>query len=1539
MDLQDYIFVQGLDSSGGQIAKVDVRPRHKIEKFFEELKPKAVCFNSLGVFKESLGKLAPSPLFKSWDGLYLNRNFLATSGDIAKVPIKIINLERRPDRRAAMTEKLTQQKFSPDNYEFVKATDGKDLVLTPEIEGLFKKNNFNNRRSVIGCALSHYYLWKKLLEDPNNEFYLILEDDIDFSKNFKEELTKLSAVMPALEFFFLAYLMEGSARVSNWKKYNGSSRVQRIEEFKKTPPGLHYFGGGFSTYSINKAGARKVLEYINSQGIYYAIDYMVSEIKCLKIYECQPQLTFTDSAGEGVIIDTDIQKDYEPIAAASAASPGTSLTPGAGAIKVKLLWNFSDPAGILKDFANMCEREGKFFKDLEMVTTDKADYYVIVNYPRPGDYFDPKKTIIIHGEPRGINDAIINRWGAYWANPDPSKFLFVGSSKYSLNLVQWYYKDSPEMLLKNNPIKSNVISSIVSSQYFNPGHKKRINFLKYLQSQDFDIDIYGYSNEIGFKNHKGNLTNKSLGLLPYKYYFMAENSKENNYVTEKMWEPLIAECFVFYWGAPNVSEYVDPRCYIHLDLEDFEKDMRTVKRAISENSWEKNLPYIREMKKKIITEYGFFPKIHKLIKDDLLNVESKPKAEPKVVSTETKIVDSQTWEFFPGVDSVGGDFTRVKPLGNDILLKIANTQPSCVAINTLGYMKNTINPFTEEDFCRGKIDQGIWVRAKTEAEVEAITEVETKAESEAIVEAESKAESESEAKAEAIAELEDYIFIQNHDQIAHDIKLFQSDSVKTLARLSDANPKCVGFNSLGYFKNQVLNLVKPQLLSGKHGIYLKKSCFKIDKASYNDIITCFWEPLTQSSIDRFVSRFPERNICFILQESFKDTSFDLNDKLKLVFVDHPVENIHWDHQTLKTLISYGKTINKALYVPQDTYFYDDYLIHSDVTRIEDIGAMLDMMNVKSIEDNQKTIVITGAARNIERDFPTTSKILLKLASMKYFKESHIVIFENGSTDKTKEMLMKFQMENPNLVTILNDESVTNIECREQRIGTARNILLNYTLATYGDKSETPLDLYLTMDLDEVSGYYYGIENALSRFSDSSVTGVFPIPNGYYYDIYALRDKYVTQDCWRINKNLDICNEYVVKNQVDYRFHSEEFVKVKSAFGGAGLYRWSSIKNRNYGWINEFNTIECEHVYFHRGLDGLYIDTKWLVAQPPPRSQVSLISAYKNRDIEFMDLEPMIKDHFVYLPKKDQIGHDIKHLDASIDNLLKIALEDPNAVAVNSLGFFKDSIVELTSPQNFLETGGIYIKKHYHNYLTNSNPAFICFYGQVRSPQMAYNNIKDLIKKLEHKHYNVKVIAHFWYNYDGKRYESCNTWVGSINSSENLNFFLDNFKPVSISIENSRRFNLTENISKFKHSTEVSRVMSQMKTRTNSRDLLLKYCIEKGFTQESIRDAPVFMIRTDFGNHVNPEIITEFEKDPRLVYINGRENTFEDNFIVMNGINFFNFFDNLHGHITRYYRESMTPKFHGWWSPESILQQRSEDLSLEIRYSKNIPFFA
>lgn len=293
-------------------------------------------------------------------------------------------------------------------------------------------------------------------------------------------------------------------------------------------------------------------------------------------------------------------------------------------IRIKLLCNWCTSETLCKEWKHMMSNPDDLqWYNLEFTWQDNnIDFYVIINKPLSNqDIYVPERTIIFHMEPWCYDPTQnwgIKSWGQ-WAIPDENKFLQVRSHKNFCNNAFWQlsttYND-----FKRTPIKkTKILSSICSSKYFDPGHIKRIDFLKYMDNKDeLYLDIYNHDNNHKFKNYVGphppNF--KDAGILPYKYYFMAENNIEPNFITEKIWEPIICETLCFYWGCPNISEYVDNRAYILLDLDDFEASYQIVKNAILNDEWSRRIEIIRREKQKILDYYQFFPTLERVLIHD-----------------------------------------------------------------------------------------------------------------------------------------------------------------------------------------------------------------------------------------------------------------------------------------------------------------------------------------------------------------------------------------------------------------------------------------------------------------------------------------------------------------------------------------------------------------------------------------------------------------------------------------------------------------------------------------------------------------------------------------------------------------------------------------------------------------------------------------------------------------------------------------------------------------------------------------------------------
>ncbi len=282
-------------------------------------------------------------------------------------------------------------------------------------------------------------------------------------------------------------------------------------------------------------------------------------------------------------------------------------------IKVQLMCNWISSES-LRELLNK-QSKGNFRWNRLVVVNNNPDYFVVINKPQPYQTVIPEKTVVFQMEPFMKRDS--RYWGE-WSSPDKSKFLRVLMFGEDMNNNEWHLGKTYTELKSNMKIektKGDLLSTVVSSKYVDQGHKLRIDFVKYLESKEYPIDIFGMSNAHKFRGYKGRLPLycKDAGMFPYKYVFNAENNKVDHYYTEKIIDAILSESLIFYWGCPNIGDYIDERAFVRLDLNDFESDCNLIKKSIEENLWEKRLPYIKQAKKKIVEHLQFFPRLERIL--------------------------------------------------------------------------------------------------------------------------------------------------------------------------------------------------------------------------------------------------------------------------------------------------------------------------------------------------------------------------------------------------------------------------------------------------------------------------------------------------------------------------------------------------------------------------------------------------------------------------------------------------------------------------------------------------------------------------------------------------------------------------------------------------------------------------------------------------------------------------------------------------------------------------------------------------------------
>ncbi len=328
---------------------------------------------------------------------------------------------------------------------------------------------------------------------------------------------------------------------------------------------------------------------------------------------------------------------------------------------VKLICNWLLNEDIQKLWSRMSKTQDGQWNNIQLTLDKIADYYVIINKPHFQNedecFFEPNKTIVFRMEPDSVTS---NNWNQ-WYSQKEDFMNFMELTKFRNN-SEWHLCATYEELIdpRNDlsKFKSQTLSTVLSSLYHMEGHKKRIDFVKYLQRNNVEIDVFGKDNKFEFKNHKGELPshNKNLGIIPYKYTFIAENCNIDNYFTEKIIDAILGETLCFYWGCDNIEKFIDKNSFIRLDLDNFETSMNIVIESIKNNEWEKRLEFIKKEKIKILNHYSFFPRIEGLIKLNSLksvvvNLDKRTDRLKKF-SNESKRVSFKNYTRFSAVNGI-----------------------------------------------------------------------------------------------------------------------------------------------------------------------------------------------------------------------------------------------------------------------------------------------------------------------------------------------------------------------------------------------------------------------------------------------------------------------------------------------------------------------------------------------------------------------------------------------------------------------------------------------------------------------------------------------------------------------------------------------------------------------------------------------------------------------------------------------------------------------------------------------------------------------
>lgn len=259
----------------------------------------------------------------------------------------------------------------------------------------------------------------------------------------------------------------------------------------------------------------------------------------------------------------------------------------------------------------------------------------------------------------------------------------------------------------------------------------------------------------------------------------------------------------------------------------------------------------------------------------------------------------------------------------------------------------------------------------------------------------------------------------------------------------------------------------------------------------------------------------------------------------------------------------------------------DELLHPSPEFMEDYLATIQLG--KQFCTN-KDIAFVGLARNIDQCLGRNIKLLSSLEQ--YFNNIDIVIFENDSNDKTKDILLDSKEIYKDKLHVLSDNygarhfgSTKDIE-RTNAFANYRNICKNYVEAHLSSKH-----FIIVIDLDFVDISINGLLHSFGKLSmNHSIKAIagnsysleylfnYPYKILWNYDCWAFRHNW-----WSDLQNLSTLNNTMLWFGLWVLPPGTPMIRVNSAFGGMVVYDTKSYLSANY------EGYDCEHVCFHKNL--------------------------------------------------------------------------------------------------------------------------------------------------------------------------------------------------------------------------------------------------------------------------------------------------------------------------------------------------------------------
>lgn len=254
--------------------------------------------------------------------------------------------------------------------------------------------------------------------------------------------------------------------------------------------------------------------------------------------------------------------------------------------------------------------------------------------------------------------------------------------------------------------------------------------------------------------------------------------------------------------------------------------------------------------------------------------------------------------------------------------------------------------------------------------------------------------------------------------------------------------------------------------------------------------------------------------------------------------------------------------------------------------------------------SNKSIIVCSIVRNAEKGLIKNIPVIDKFC--KQFADYKIIVYENDSTDKTKQLLAEWNGNNVGNIYVIS-ENIDNSATIPKSSNTSANpffsrkriekmAYLRNKYIEYIDNNHFEADYICVVDLDVAQIDYKGLLSSFNSDYDWDAVTAFgyslsPKFKRRYHDSYALVE-YGQENVPQTEMSIIGISEKYGNMQ-----RNDNWVRVFSAFGGLAIYKFDAFKGLRYTVFDNRDCrveVRCEHFsickqMFERGFDKIYVN--------------------------------------------------------------------------------------------------------------------------------------------------------------------------------------------------------------------------------------------------------------------------------------------------------------------------------------------------------------